>query len=198
MAETIIKAGSDELEETFALSSKWLTHELAEQTKRRIAQKPVDSAEINLYAEVRQGDTRSVLQVAKWKPSDLYGYSDAPRIDLLNVFGDLLQVCNVIANSSEAVEFELKTIDLWQQLRNLNRFFGISAAHDELIATLLSLPTGARGVLDERKVSALQQCFSLLMDSINVADGSLDAVEDLLEHSDFDLQAPMVRLPSVE
>lgn len=198
MSQTIIKTTSDDVEETFVQSSKWLNHELADQTKRGIQRRPADSAQINLYAEVRQGDTRSVVQVAKWKPADLYGYSEAPRIELLNVFGELLQACNAIANTSEVVEFELKTIDLWQRLRTLSRFFGISAAHDELIATFLTLPTGAHGVLDEQKLSGLTQSFSLLMDSVNVTDGLLDEVEDLLERSAFDLQAPMEKFPSVE
>ena len=198
MAETIIRTETEEVEDTLVQPSEWLRREWADRTKQRIAIKPADSAQINLYADVRYGDTHSVMHLATWKPADLYAYSDAPRIELLNVFDELLQACNVIGKTSEAVQFELKTVDLWQQLKKLNRFLGISPAYDELITTLQLLPTGADGILDEQKTAVLVHCFLRLRDCINVTDELLDDIEDSLESAGFDLQAPMEALTSVE
>ena len=79
------------------------------------------------------------MHLATWKPADLYAYSDAPRIELLNVFDEMLQACNVMGKTSEAVQFELKTIDLWQQLKKLGiGFWGYLRHTDELIKLLYS------------------------------------------------------------
>lgn len=192
MAETKIYSELDEIEETFLRPSKWLGRELRQQARGATAAATEEATKITLYAHVETPEQpSSVLHVANWKVSDLYAYSEAPRVELLNVFSELLQRVEEVAKSSDDLDFELKTVDLWENFKRLNAYLGISASHDELIATFGTLVAGPNSVLNPSKLACLRKTFIRLRDSINITDDLLDEIDDDLENAGFDLQAPM-------
>jgi hypothetical protein len=190
MTETTVKL--HEIEDAFSQPGKWLNRELRRQTRGATATAAEAATKIALYAYV-QTPTQppSVLHVADWKPSDLYAYSDAPRVELLNTFDDLLRRTEAISQPADDLDFELKTVELWENVRRLNAYLGISPQHDELITTLGTLIASRKSVLDSDKLACLKRTFTKLRDTINITDDLLDQIADDLEHAGFDIQAPM-------
>src|SRR5881296_1936505 len=116
MTETTAKLR--EIEQVFSRPSKWLDRELRQQTKEATATAAEAATKITLYAYVQTpAQPPSMLHVADWKPSDLYAYSDAPRIELLNMFDDLLQRTEALSKPADELEFELKTVEFWENVR---------------------------------------------------------------------------------
>jgi hypothetical protein len=190
MTETTAKL--QEIEEVFSKPTKWLSRELRQQTKAVTATPAEAATNIALYAYVETpAQPPSVLHVADWKPADLYAYSDAPRVELLNVFDDLLQRAEALSQPADELDFELKTVELWENVRRLNAYLGISPQHDELITTLGTLIVSRKSVLDSHKVACLKRTFTKLRDTINITDDLLDQIADDLEQAGFDIQAPM-------
>jgi hypothetical protein len=190
MNQNITYSDVREAEETLAAPNKWLQTEI----KKRLPVLPPaqEDAEIQIYAYVSSKDTiGSVHSIANWKPSDLYAYSEAPRIELLNAFDDLVNRCNAVAATNEPIEFELKTVELWQCLQGLNAFLGITGEHDELIAVLLTLSSSSQGRITREQLTSLREIFERLRDSIGVTDALLDEIENAIEVAGFDLQFPM-------
>ncbi|SRR6266496_181371 len=181
-----------EIEEVFSQPSKWLDRELRQQTRGVTATTAEAATNIALYAYVQTpAQPPSMLHVADWKPSDLYAYSDAPRLELLNMFDDLLHRTETLSQPADDLDFELKTVELWENVRRLNAYLGISPQHDELITTLGTLIASRKSVLDSHKLTCLKRTFTKLRDSINITDDLLDQIADDFEQAGFDIQAPM-------
>ena len=192
MAADLVSSEIEQVEKTLSRPTKWLDKELQQRTTAAVAPSVQPEARVTLYAHVEAADkTSSVVKVARWKASDLYAYSDAPRIELLNVFGELLGTCDAVASAYDTEDFELKTMQLWAKFDALNNFLGISSKHDEIITALLMLPLASDGILDKRKLAAIKKSLSILQESINVTDDLLDEIENELESADFDLEAPI-------
>jgi hypothetical protein len=122
---------------------------------------------------------------------DLRVYAEAPRKGLSRLFGRLLNTARAITTATDPQDFELKTIDLWAQFKELNTFLGISASHDELMAVLQVVPVADAGVLTLDKLASLIDVLTWLHESTGVTDALLDRIEDRLEAEGFDLESPM-------
>ena len=180
-----------DLTEVLEKPSRWLVEAVKTKTKTRPDYAPKTCSEVTVYAKIESSEVgSSVIQVAKWKAADIYGYADDPVIDLLNFFGELGSLCLDIESALDEADHELKTVELWQKMKGLNRFLAISPKHDELIATLHLLPFSSLGVIDAPKLIALRQVLSILETTLGLTDAILDQVEDILEKSGFDLQSP--------
>src|SRR4051794_16213081 len=109
MATSIITNDVEEVEATLSRPTKWLDGELRKRV-RTVSPTLEEGTKVTLFAHLETKEkTQSVLKVTTWKASDLYAYSDAPRIELLNVFGRLLDKCDQIGSADDAEDYELKT-----------------------------------------------------------------------------------------
>jgi hypothetical protein len=145
---------------------------------------------------VRSGSEREIIQVTKWRAVDLYAYADAPIIDFLNAIGEISSQAKKLQSIKEDdIEFEVMTVQMWQDVRNLSKFASISASHGELITVLYSLTIGENSLLDDAKLGSLSSIIGLVQDNIGLSDEVLDKIEDLLESADFDLNIAMALAP---
>jgi hypothetical protein len=147
---------------------------------------------VAFFAEVTDGTNRDFVRVTEVKASDLYAFSDAPIIEVLNsisVLRDKVQLLQGIPATD--IEFELQSVELWRLVGGMKKFFGISPAHDELIASLRSLGVGENALLDTKKLAGLLAALSRVADRIALSDNILDEFSLNLEQAGFDLDAAM-------
>src|SRR5881392_926503 len=104
-----------------------LKEHLRNEFRNRVEARPSKDTEITVYADVRSGAQREIIQVAKWSAVDLYAYADAPIIDFLNAIGEIATRLRATKNIPvDDIEFEHATVKLWQDVRNLSKFGVIS------------------------------------------------------------------------
>ena len=180
----------DEALEAASRPTNWAINEIADQAKRA----GVSSIEptVTFFAKVRTESAEEFVKFAEVKASDLYAFSDAPVVELLNAIGLIRnQVKKIDSIPIDDLEFEIETVALWHRIGALKNFFNISPAHDELIAALRALGIGENGILNPPKIAALKTALSRVGDRLNLPDEVLDEFTDDLEAGGFDLDLAM-------
>lgn len=185
----------DEVLEHLSAKSPWLKDKIMSDTGLLARSATRDITEVRVDIKLYSNDDLNgkVEDVYSWTPADLYMYSEAPFVELANTFGDLESQCRELQRlAADPIDFELRTIDLWQQVKSLNQFLRISNSHDELIASLMIMSVESNGVLNDSKLKALVEVFAELANAISIDDERLDKIYDTLEAAGFELNKILV------
>src|SRR6266576_2045363 len=166
MASTAIET---EIIRTLQEPTRFLDEQLRRDFKQRIRARPSSETEITIYADVRAGGARDIVQVTKWRTADLYGYADTPVIDFLNAVGEIgFQIRELGKIEQQDIEFEVATVKLWQCIRSLSKFATISPRHTEIMSALYTLTIGDNSLLNNAKLKGLDAVSELIQDNIGL------------------------------
>lgn len=180
----------DEALSAASTASPWAVQAVTQVAKR--AQISSEEPTVAFFAKVSTRAREEFVKFAEVKASDLYAYSDAPVVELLNAIGHLRnQIEKLEKIAFDDLEFEVETVTLWRKVGGLKGFFNISPAHDEMIATMCALAVGENAVLTPASLKGLRQALSRIADRWNISDDVLDEFTNDLEAGGFDLDLPM-------
>lgn len=168
---------------------------LKEETKKSLGNINANSTqvEIQIYATVKSEDVLGVVPVVKWTAAELYGDS----VPTFLAFKEKTQIISkalikLISCDESDVDFELESVQVWTLIANLQRCFGASSQHDELISTLTQLVQAEKNnPLTKSKAYVLEEAFEMLNASYNINEQILDKVYDILDEGGFDLDYSM-------